>query len=955
MAATISVRGAREHNLRDLDLELPRDQLIVFTGVSGSGKSSLAFDTLYAEGQRRYVESLSAYARQFLDQMQKPNVDHVEGLSPAIAIEQKTASKNPRSTVGTVTEIYDYMRVLWARVGVQHCHLCGKPISGQTLDQIVDRLMSMPEGTRLQIMAPLVRDRKGEYLDLLEEARAEGFARVRVNGEIVDLADEIKLDKRRKHNIEVVVDRAIVRPKALSRITESMEIALRKGDGLAIIDVVGEGDHLYSQKAACVDCGVSFAKLEPQMFSYNSPQGMCQTCDGLGITLEMDEDLVVPAPELSLREGAVPLLGKPESQRAKCMMEAFETQLGIDVDTPFRDLPEDQRETILHGHPEAIQFVYRAASSGRVWRYKRRYEGILNQTERRFQEAEDESEMDRYQEYLARRPCTDCGGGRLRPESAAVRVGDRTITEVTSLAVSEAQKWFVEYTAGMSDRDRRIADRLIREINERLQFMVDVGLGYLTMDRAAPTLSGGEAQRIRLATQIGSHLVGVLYILDEPSIGLHARDNVKLLNTLRRLRDLGNTVVVVEHDAETILSADHVVDFGPGAGRLGGEVVVSGPIDEVLGCPESLTAAYLSGAKHVRPRESRRKPLRGWLEIKGARQHNLKKIDVRVPVGLFTCVTGVSGSGKSTLVNEILLPGLRRKLHRSVERPGEHDSIEGLEHFDKVIAITQDPIGRTPRSNPASYVGVLTPIREAFAMLPDSKVRGYKPGRFSFNVPGGRCEACKGDGVNKIEMLFLPDVYVTCEQCGGKRFNRETLSVRFKGKSIADVLEMTVDEGVELFENMPRIHRMLKVIQDVGLGYIQLGQSATTLSGGEAQRVKLAKELSKRSTGTTLYVLDEPTTGLHFADVQKLLNVLDRLVEAGNSVVVIEHNLDVIQCADWIVDLGPEGGGAGGQLIASGTPEDVMDTPGSATGIMLRKAMEERMAPSAGRMAAGAK
>ncbi len=955
MAATISIRGAREHNLRDLDLDLPRDKLIVFTGVSGSGKSSLAFDTLYAEGQRRYVESLSAYARQFLDQMQKPNVDHVEGLSPAIAIEQKTASKNPRSTVGTVTEIYDYMRVLWARVGVQHCHKCGKPISSQTVDQMVDRLMALPEGSRLQVMAPLIRDRKGEYLDLLEEVRNDGFARVRVNGEILDLGVEIKLDKRRKHSIELVVDRLVVGAKTQSRLAESLEMALTKGDGLAIVDVVGDGEQFLSQKAACVDCGISFPKLEPQMFSYNSPQGMCPDCDGLGITLEMDEDLVVPAPELSLRDGAVPLLGAPASQRAKCMMEAFETQLGIDVDIPFRELPQEQRHTVLHGHPEPIQFVFRSASSGRAWRYRRRYEGILNVTERRFQEAEDEEAISRYQEYLARRPCATCGGSRLRPESAAVRVGGRTITEVSALPVADAQKWMRQYCLTVTDREARIAERLIREISERLQFMVDVGLGYLTMDRAAPTLSGGEAQRIRLATQIGSHLVGVLYILDEPSIGLHARDNVKLLHTLQRLRDLGNTVIVVEHDAETILAADHVVDFGPGAGRLGGHVVASGAVSEVLGCPESLTGAYLSGVRHVRPRDGRRKPLRGWLEVKGARQHNLKGINVRVPVGLFTCVTGVSGSGKSTLVNEILLPALRRKLHRSIERPGDHDSVEGLEHFDKVIAITQDPIGRTPRSNPASYVGVLTPIREAFAMLPDSKLRGYKPGRFSFNVAGGRCEACKGDGVNQIEMLFLPDVYVTCEQCGGKRFNRETLTVRFKGKSIADVLEMTVDEAVELFANMPRIHRMLKVLQDVGLGYIQLGQSATTLSGGEAQRIKLAKELSKRSTGTTLYILDEPTTGLHFADVEKLLGVLDRLVEAGNSIVVIEHNMDVIQCADWIIDLGPEGGAAGGELIACGSPEDVMDAPGSATGEMLRKAFEWRSASPAGRMAAGAK
>ena len=930
---------------------------MVFTGVSGSGKSSLAFDTLYAEGQRRYVESLSAYARQFLDQMQKPNVDHVEGLSPAIAIEQKTASRNPRSTVGTVTEIHDYMRVLWARIGVQHCHLCGKPISGQTVEQMVDRVMELPEATRVQVLAPLVRDRKGEYEDLIEEARGEGFVRIRVNGEVLDISERLRLDKRRKHNIEVVVDRIVVGQKSQSRLAESMEIAIRKGDGVAVIDVVGEGDMLLSQRAACLECGISFQKLEPQMFSYNSPQGMCRDCAGLGISLEMDETLVITYPELSLREGAIELLGNPDTQSTKCTLEALEREFGVDLDVPFRDFPDDKREIVLRGDPRPIEFIFRSASNPkRFWRFRRAFEGVLNRTQRRFTQAEDESEMGRYHAYLARRTCDACEGGRLRPESAAVRVAGETIVDIGRLHVSKAQEWFGELAIKIPARDRQIAERLIKEINERVRFMVDVGLGYLTLDRSAPTLSGGEAQRIRLATQIGSHLVGVLYILDEPSVGLHARDNRKLLNTLLRLRDLGNTVIVVEHDEETIRSADFIVDFGPGAGRLGGGVVVAGSLEDVLACEESLTGAYLTGKRGIRWRSSRREPDRGFLVVRGASQHNLKSLDVPFPVGLLTCVTGVSGSGKSTLVNEILLPALKRRLHRTGGKPGAHRGLDGAGDFDKVVAIDQDPIGRTPRSNPATYVGVLGPIREAFAMLPEARMRGYKPGRFSFNVAGGRCEACKGDGLIKIEMLFLPDVYVTCEACGGKRFNRETLLVRFKGKSISDVLQMTVDEAAEVFENMPPIHRHLQVLQDVGLGYIQLGQSATTLSGGEAQRVKLAKELSRRSTGRTLYILDEPTTGLHFADTEKLLQVLNRLVDAGNTVVVIEHNMDVIKWADWIVDLGPEGGDAGGELICVGTPEAVMACEASATGLMMKRAFAGRLPGTrAGAAAIGAK
>jgi excinuclease ABC subunit A len=932
VASTISIRGAREHNLKDLDLDLPRDRLIVFTGVSGSGKSSLAFDTLYAEGQRRYVESLSAYARQFLDQMQKPNVDHVEGLSPAISIEQKTASRNPRSTVGTVTEIYDYARVLWARIGQQHCHLCGRPISGQSVEQMVDRVLALPEGTRVQVLAPLVQERKGEYAHLLEEARREGFVRVRVNGRIVDLSEEIQLDKRRKHNIEIVVDRLVVSGKVGGRLYESLETAVRKGDGTAVVEVVGEGDLLLSQKAACVQCGVSFGKLEPQLFSFNSPQGMCPTCDGLGHSLKMDEDLVVTAGGLSLREGAIPLLGNPLTQWTKCLFETFEREFGVELDRPFRELPQAQQDKVLYGHPEPIQMIYRFSTGRKAHRFMRRYEGVLHSAERRLAEAEDEEQIGRYQEYLARTPCPDCGGGRLRAESAAVLVGGRSLVQIGQLCVLEAEEWFRALATSLTAREEQIAERLVKEIRERLQFMVDVGLGYLTLDRSAPTLSGGEAQRIRLATQIGSHLVGVLYILDEPSIGLHARDNTKLLRTLQHLRDLGNTVVVVEHDAETILAADHIVDFGPGAGRLGGRVVVSGSLSDVLACPESLTGAYLSGARRVSPRDERRQPDRGFLEVRGATQHNLKKVSARFPLGALTCVTGVSGSGKSTLVNETLLPALRLRLHRTAARPGAHDALLGWEQLDNVIDIDQEPIGRTPRSNPATYVGLWGPIREMFAQLPEAKLRGYKAGRFSFNVHGGRCEQCKGDGLIKIEMLFLPDVFVTCEACKGKRFNRETLGVRFKGKSIADVLEMTVDEAAELFENLPRIHRHLKLLQEVGLGYVQLGQPATTLSGGEAQRIKLSRELAKRSTGSTLYILDEPTTGLHFADTEKLLQVLDRLVDAGNTVVVIEHNLDVIQCADWIVDLGPEGGQAGGKLLFEGQPEALLRRGKTATG-----------------------
>ncbi len=938
----IIIRGAKQHNLKNITLELPRDKLIVFTGVSGSGKSSLAFDTLYAEGQRRYVESLSAYARQFLERMDKPDVEHIEGLSPAIAIEQKAASKNPRSTVATVTEIHDYMRVLWARIGVQHCHLCGKPITSQTLDQMVERLMSLPEGTRLYLLAPVVRDRKGEYDQIFEDARRDGFARVRVDGHIIDLSEEIKLDKRRKHNIEIVIDRLVIRPRVRNRLAESMETALNVGKGMVIAQIGEDHDVLFSAEAACVDCGVSFSRLEPQMFSFNSPQGMCRACNGVGMTLEVDVSRIVPNPKLSLRQGAVELLGNPESQNTKHILEALERHFGIDLDKPFAELPEEHKEIILRGSDEVLEFRY-VSRGGHVYRYYRTYDGVLNAAERQARNAANDSEFEEYHQYLARTPCPVCKGGRLRAESAAVLIDGKSICDVARMSVDEAFEFFTALQDKLDERDRAIAAPLLKEICERLGFMRDVGLGYLTLDRSAPTLSGGEAQRIRLATQIGSSLMGVLYILDEPSIGLHARDCKRLLATLKKMRDLGNTVIVVEHDEETIRNADFIVDFGPGAGVNGGNIVVAGPLSKVINEPRSITGDYLAGRRRI-PIGRRRPVGDKWLVVRGARHNNLKNIDVRFPIGCFTCVTGVSGSGKSTLVNDILLLALQRELYGARVRPGEHKKIEGVEYIDKVINIDQSPIGRTPRSNPATYIGVFTPIRETFAQLPEARMRGYKPGRFSFNVRGGRCDACEGDGLKKVEMLFLPDVYVTCEVCKGSRFNQETLQVKFKGKSIADVLAMTVDEAYELFKNIPRIERLLRTLKDVGLGYIQLGQPATTLSGGEAQRVKLARELGKRSTGKTLYLLDEPTTGLHFADVEKLLAVLQRLVDAGNTVIVIEHQMDVIKCADYIVDLGPEGGEEGGRVVVAGTPEEVAQCPYSYTGQILRRVLQRRRA-----------
>jgi len=933
----ITIRGAREHNLKNLTLTIPRDKLVVFTGVSGSGKSSLAFDTLYAEGQRRYVESLSAYARQFLDQMEKPNVELIEGLSPAIAIEQKTASRNPRSTVATVTEIHDYMRVLWARCGIQHCHQCGKPISSQTPDQMVDRLMALDEGTRLQILAPVVLDRKGEYAEIFDEARRDGYARVRVDGQVIDLTEEISLSKRRKHRIEIVVDRVVVRPQSQARLAESMETALKLGDGMVLVDVIDSEELLFSQHAACSDCGISFGPLEPQMFSFNAPQGMCPECSGMGTTLEMDETLVVTDPDRSLSEGAIELLGNPETQHVKHVLEALHRHFGVEIDRPFRELPPEQRRIVLQGSPDTVRFRYRTRN-GHTWEYSRTYDGILSQAQRRFINSQTDEEREELGQFLSDTPCPACKGGRLKPQSAAVRIADVSLCDVSRMCVRDAAAFFAGLDEQLSGARLQIAEPLLKEIGERLQFMVEVGLQYLTLDRSAPSLSGGEAQRIRLATQIGSRLMGCLYILDEPSIGLHARDNRRLLDTLLRLRDLGNTVVVVEHDEETILSADHIVDFGPGAGTHGGHVVASGSVADVLRSEESVTGQYLSGRRRIPRREARREP-RGWLTVHGARENNLRAIEVGFPIGAFTCVTGVSGSGKSTLVCDVLLPALYKYLNRARVRPGAHDSVDGLEHLDRVIHIDQQPIGRTPRSNPATYTGLFGPIRETFAQLPESRLRGYRPGRFSFNVKGGRCEACQGDGLKRIEMLFLPDVYVTCESCKGKRFNRETLQVRYKGASIAEVLDMTVDDALELFRNLPRIARHLETLQQVGLGYIHLGQSATTLSGGEAQRIKLARELGKRATGRTLYILDEPTTGLHFADIEKLLAVLHRLADAGNTIVVIEHNMEVIRSCDYIVDLGPEGGDDGGLVVCAGTPEQVAAAAGSHTGRYLRQAL----------------
>ncbi len=953
----IIVRGAREHNLKNIDVEIPRDRLVVITGISGSGKSSLAFDTIYAEGQRRYVESLSAYARQFLGQMEKPDVDYIDGLSPAISIDQKGVSHNPRSTVGTVTEIYDYLRLLFARIGVPHCPRCGRVISQQTVQQIVDALLALPDGSRLLILAPVVRDRKGEHLQLLEDLRRAGYARVRVDGQVRDLSEEIALEKNKKHTIEVVVDRLVIRhgsPNGQAddhaRIADSVETALKLGQGIVRVAIVGGEELLFSEHFACVECGVSLGEIEPRTFSFNSPHGACPACSGLGTAQEFDPDLVVPNPELSLAEGAIHPWSRPASLQTYYlqMLEALGRRHGFDLHTPWRELAEEHRHLILYGRPnERLRLALRDRSGGRR-EYEVTYEGVIPYLERRYRECESDYQRLELERYMADRPCPACQGARLKPESLAVKVGGKSIVEVTRMAVGEALAWFEDLEQRLGERERTIARQILKEIKARLGFLRDVGLDYLTLDRQSSTLSGGESQRIRLATQVGSSLMGVLYILDEPSIGLHQRDNRRLINTLLRLRDLGNTVLVVEHDEETIRSADYIIDIGPGAGQHGGRVVAAGTLAEIMACPESITGQFLRGERQI-PVPSRRRPGNGQaLIIKGARANNLKNIDVRIPLGCFVAVTGVSGSGKSTLVNDILYRKLAQVFYKSRERPGDHDAILGIEHLDKVVAIDQSPIGRTPRSNPATYTGAFTPIRELFASVPEARLRGYAPGRFSFNVKGGRCEACQGDGIIQIEMQFLPDVFVPCEVCKGQRYNRETLEIRYKGKTIADVLEMTVDEALAFFENIPAIRVKLQTLADVGLGYIKLGQPATTLSGGEAQRVKLATELSRKATGRTLYILDEPTTGLHFADVERLLQVLNRLVEAGNTVVVIEHNLDVIKVADWIIDLGPEGGGAGGWIVAEGTPEQVAENPASYTGQFLRRVLRPAAATAAG-------
>ena len=955
--SSIVVAGAREHNLKDVTVELPRDSLVVITGLSGSGKSSLAFDTIYAEGQRRYVESLSAYARQFLGQMDKPDVDSIEGLSPAISIDQKTTSRNPRSTVGTVTEIYDYLRLLWARIGKPYCFNCGRAIEAQSAEQIIDQIMTMEDGTRFMVTAPIVRGRKGEYGKQLEELRAEGFTRVQVDGELRLLEEEIVLDKKYKHDISVVVDRLSMKPDLRKRLADSVETAVALAEGIIDIETVPrDGSEpvitTYSERFACLHCGISMPELEPRSFSFNSPHGACPRCTGLGSQMEIDPELVVPDPSLSLNEGAILPWASGASNYYDQITQAIAERYEIDLDSPWYDLPEEMQDLFLYGtNGDRIYVSYRNRM-GRKRSYMTSFEGIVPNLERRYKETDSDWSREKIEEYMSVRPCPECKGARLRPESRAVKVGELAIHEFTHLSAKRSLEWLQGLE--LSKQDQAISRLILREIDERLRFLDNVGVGYLSMDRAAATLSGGEAQRIRLATQIGSSLVGVLYILDEPSIGLHQRDNARLIATLERLRDLGNTVLVVEHDEGTMRAADHLVDMGPGAGEHGGHVVAAGTAEEVERVPDSLTGQFLSGTRRIEIPAKRRKPS-GYVKIEGASQHNLKGVDVDIPLGVFTAVTGVSGSGKSTLVNEILYKAVANKLNRARMRPGTHKRVRGLEHLDKIISVDQSPIGRTPRSNPATYIGLFDQIRDLFSKTQEARARGYKPGRFSFNVKGGRCEVCRGDGQIKIEMHFLPDVYVPCEQCHGKRYNRETLDIRFKGKTIADVLEMPIEEAVGFFAHIPKIHRRLQTLHDVGLDYMRLGQLATTLSGGEAQRVKLAAELAKVATGRTLYILDEPTTGLHFADIQRLLEVLQRLVEAGNSVVVIEHNLDVIKTADQIVDMGPEGGEEGGNLMAAGTPEEVAAVEASHTGAFLRGIVEPRAKPARKRAKSRAK
>ncbi|WP_337610654.1 excinuclease ABC subunit UvrA [Mitsuokella jalaludinii] len=942
MERYIKIRGARAHNLKNINVDIPRDKLVVITGLSGSGKSSLAFDTIYAEGQRRYVESLSSYARQFLGQMDKPDVDQIDGLSPAISIDQKTTSHNPRSTVGTVTEIYDYLRLLFARVGHPHCPKCGKPITQQSVDQMIDQIRELPERTKLLVMAQVVRGKKGEHKKVLAHIRHEGYVRVRIDGEVMDIGEDIQLEKNKKHTIEVVIDRLVVREGMESRLADSLETALKLGEGVAYVQIVGGELLMFSENFACVDCGISLPEITPRMFSFNNPYGACPVCTGLGSHMEFDEELVVPDASLSVGDGVFAPLSKNLHSYAMCVMKAILENRGYSLETPWQELDKKTKQALLYGSGEE-RFHFRYTNMfGEDKEYFVPFEGVMPLLARRYHETDSDEMRESYENYMTEIPCKACHGARLKPETLAVTVGGKNIDEVTRMTIREADAFFTQLT--LTQRETKIARQILKEIHARLNFLLDVGLDYLTLSRSAGTLSGGEAQRIRLATQIGSGLQGVLYVLDEPSIGLHQRDNNRLLATLKHLRDLGNTLIVVEHDEDTMYAADHIIDIGPGAGAHGGRVVAEGTAEEIKKNPDSVTGAYLSRRKFI-PVPQKRRPGNGkFIEVVGAAENNLKNLTVKFPLGTLTLVTGVSGSGKSTLVNEILYKGIASRLYHVKGKPGKHKKIKGLENIDKIIDIDQQPIGRTPRSNPATYTGVFDAIRDLFSQTSEARMRGYKAGRFSFNVKGGRCEACKGDGILKIEMHFLPDVYVPCEVCKGARYNRETLEVRYKGKNISEVLDMTIDEAVDFFANVPRIARKLKIIQDVGLGYIKLGQPATTLSGGEAQRVKLATELSRRSTGKTLYILDEPTTGLHTADIHKLLDILQRLVSGGDTVVVIEHNLDVIKTADYIIDLGPEGGDKGGTVVATGRPEDIVKVPESYTGKFLRPLLEEKNA-----------
>ena len=940
MKDKIIVKGAREHNLKNIDIEIPRDELVVVTGLSGSGKSSLAFDTIYAEGQRRYVESLSAYARQFLGQMDKPDVDYIEGLSPAISIDQKTTSRNPRSTVGTVTEIYDYLRLMFARAGRPHCPKCGKPITQQTVEQMVDQIMMLPEGTKFMVLAQVVRGKKGEHQKILEQIRKDGYVRVRIDGEIQDVNEEIKLAKTKKHTIEVVIDRLVIREGIKQRLADSLETSLELGEGVVFVQIIDGEELMFSENFACIDCGISLPEIAPRMFSFNNPFGACPSCTGLGNNMEFDMDLVMPDLSLRIEQGLFAPLSKNINSYAMCQIDSVVKKYGYTIENTWEELSDPLKELLLYGSgDEKFDYEYENMY-GEVKQYHSPFEGVMPMLHRRYSECTSDTYREEYEKYMSSKQCPSCKGARLKPETLAIKVGDKNIYEVTCLTIAECRDFFASLE--LSQREKVIAQQILKEINARLGFLLDVGLDYLTLDRAAGTLSGGEAQRIRLATQIGSGLVGVLYILDEPSIGLHQRDNNRLLATLKHLRDVGNTLIVVEHDEDTMYAADHIIDIGPVAGAGGGYVVAQGTVDEIKANADSITGQYLSRKQRIPVPLERKQPNGKWLEIVGAKENNLKNITVKFPLGLFTAVTGVSGSGKSTLVNEILYKGLASKLYTGRGKPGKHKAIRGSEHIDKIIDIDQSPIGRTPRSNPATYTGLFDTIRDVFSQTNEAKMRGYKPGRFSFNVKGGRCEACHGDGIIKIEMHFLPDVYVPCEVCKGARYNRETLEVRYKGKTIADVLGMVVDEALEFFKNIPKLERKLQILQDVGLGYIQLGQPATTLSGGEAQRVKLATELARRSTGKTLYILDEPTTGLHTADIHKLLEVLQRLLESGDTVVVIEHNLDVIKTADYVIDLGPEGGFRGGTIIATGTPEDIAAEEKSYTGQFLKPLLAEK-------------